>query len=96
MPFGAIIFPNGFGPLLPHGYEEYKKETGRDVLQDFLYCKPCHRLLLGNGIMGWENVRSDLDQVVGMRVKFAGWPIRWVKGDGPIVRLVAIVDEGGI
>jgi len=24
----------------------------------------------------------------------AGFPIRWVKGDGSIVRLVAIVDEG--
>jgi kynurenine formamidase len=27
-------------------------------------------------------------------VTIAGWPIRWVKGDGSIVRLVAIVDEG--
>ena len=44
--------------------------------------------------MGYENVGGDLDQVVGMRVTLAGFPIRWEKGDGSIVRLVAIVDEG--
>jgi kynurenine formamidase len=30
---------------------------------------------------------------VGRRVTIAGFPIRWTKGDGSIVRLVAIVDE---
>ena len=28
-----------------------------------------------------------------MRVTIAGFPIRWTKGDGSIVRLVAIIDE---
>jgi kynurenine formamidase len=93
-PLGTAIAPHGPGPLLPDVCEEYKKEKGRDVLEDFPYWEPCHRALLGNGIMGWENVGGDLDQVVGMRVTIAGWPIRWVKGDGSIVRLVAIVDEG--
>lgn len=93
-PLGTAIAPHGPGPLLPDVCEEYKKETGRDVLEDFPYWEPCHRILLGNGIMGWENVGGDLDQVVGMRVTIAGFPIRWVKGDGSIVRLVAIVDEG--
>jgi kynurenine formamidase len=64
------------------------------VLED----PPCReawdRALLGHGIMGWENVGDDLDQVVGMRVTIACFPIRWEKGDGSIVRLVAIVDEG--
>jgi kynurenine formamidase len=32
--------------------------------------------------------------VVGKRVMLAGFPIRWMKGDGSIVRLVAIVDSG--
>jgi kynurenine formamidase len=93
-PLGTAIAPHGPGPLLPDVCEEYKKETGRDVLEDFPHWEPCHKLLLGNGIMGWENVGGDLDQVVGMRVTIAGFPIRWVKGDGSIVRLVAIVDEG--
>ncbi len=93
-PLGTAIAPHGPGPLLPDVCEEYKKEKGRDVLEDFPYWEPCHRALLGNGIMGWENVGGDLDQVVGMRVTIAGFPIRWVKGDGSIVRLVAIVDEG--
>ena len=93
-PFGTAMAPHGPGPLLPDVCEEYKKETGHDVLIDFPYWEPCHRLLLGNGIMGWENVGGDLDQVVGMRVTIAGFPIRWVKGDGSLVRLVAIVDEG--
>jgi kynurenine formamidase len=44
--------------------------------------------------MGYENVGGDLDQVVGKRVTIAGFPIQWEKGDGSIVRVVAIVDEG--
>jgi len=93
-PLGTAIGPHGSGPLLPDVCEEYKQETGRDVKEDFPYWEPCHRALLGNGIMGWENVGGDIEQVVGMRVTIAGFPIRWVKGDGSIVRLVAIVDEG--
>jgi len=34
------------------------------------------------------------DKVTGTRCTFAGFPIRWMKGDGSIVRLVAIVDKG--
>jgi len=33
--------------------------------------------------------------VPGKRVTFAAFPWRWVKGDGCIVRLVAIVDPTG-
>jgi kynurenine formamidase len=33
--------------------------------------------------------------VTGKRVTFAAFPWRWVKGDGCIVRLVAIVDPSG-
>jgi hypothetical protein len=38
---------------------------------------------------------EDHDQVTGRRVTFAAFPWRWTKGDGCIVRLVAIVDPGG-
>jgi kynurenine formamidase len=93
-PFGTAIGPHGPGPLRPDVCAEYKRETGRDVKEDFPYWEPCHNLLLRNGIMGYENVGGNLDQVVGKRVTLAGFPIRWVKGDGSIVRLVAIVDEG--
>ena len=37
---------------------------------------------------------GDVDEVTGMRVTIAGWPIKWVGGDGSMVRMVAIVDEG--
>lgn len=93
-PLATAIGPHGPGPLRPDVCAEYKKETGRDVKEDFPEWEPCHRLLLGNGIMGWENVGGDIDMVTGKRVTIAGFPIRWVKGDGSIVRLVAIVDEG--
>jgi len=53
-----------------------------------------HNVLLRNGVMGYENVGGDLEKVTGKRVTFAGFPIRWMKGDGSIVRIVAIVDEG--
>jgi kynurenine formamidase len=93
-PLGTAIGPHGMvGPLRPDVCAEYKRETGHDVIQDFPYWEPCHNLLLRNGIMGFENVGGDIDQVLGKRVTIAGFPIRWEKGDGSIVRLVAIVEE---
>jgi kynurenine formamidase len=80
--------------LRPDVCAEYKKETGHDVIQDFPLWEPCHNILLRNGVMGYENVGGDLDKVTGKRCTFAGFPIRWMKGDGSIVRIVAIVDEG--
>ncbi|MGB0664088.1 MAG: cyclase family protein [Pontibacterium sp.] len=55
--------------------------------------EPCHKLMLGNGITGWENVGGDLEKVVGKRFKIMGFPIRWLEGDGSMVRLVAEIDE---
>ena len=55
----------------------------------------CTAFCWGNNIMGWENVGGDIDMVVGKRVTLAGFPIRWTKGDGSIVRLVAIADPKG-
>lgn len=44
--------------------------------------------------MGFENEGGDIDEVLGKRVvTLAGFPIRREKGDGSIVRLVAIVEE---
>lgn len=92
-PLGTAIGPHGSGPLCPWVLEEYRQLTGREVKDDFPYWEPCHRLLLRNGIVGFENVGGDIDQVLGKRVIIAGFPWRWTKGDGSIVRLVAIVED---
>jgi kynurenine formamidase len=81
-----------FNPSLRQN-EESEKEAGQGVKEDFRYWVPCHNLLLRNAIMGWEKVGNDLTRVVGKRCTIAGFPIRWEKGNGSIVRLVAILDE---
>jgi kynurenine formamidase len=45
------------------------------------------------GVMRYENVGGDLDKVTAKRCTFAGFPFRWIKGDGSIVRIVTIVEE---
>lgn len=92
-PLGTAIGPHGAGPLLPWILDEYRELTGREVKDDFPYWEPCHRALLSHGIVCYENVGGDIDEVVGKRVTMAGFPWRWVKGDGSIVRLVAILEE---
>jgi kynurenine formamidase len=54
-----------------------------------------HRILFSNGILGIENVGGDIDKVTGKRVTFSFFPIRWTRGDGCIIRLVAILDPAG-
>ena len=85
-------WPHG---LLPWACQEYKEATGRDVLEDFPLWEPCHRALLSHGIVGFENVGGDIDAVTGKRVTFAAFPWRWMKGDGCIIRLVAMLDPTG-
>ena len=72
-----------------------KWSEGRTWEQDFPEWEPVHRKLFSNGILGIENVGGDLDAVTGKRVTFAAFPWRWKKGDGCIVRLVAITDPTG-
>lgn len=94
-PLGTAIGPQPNGPLISGVLEEYKAHTGREAADDFPLWEPCHRHLLGNGIVGFENVGGQIDAVTGRRVTFAAFPWRWTKGDGCIVRLVAIVDPTG-
>ncbi len=54
-----------------------------------------HRILFKNGILGIENVGGDIDKVTGRRCTFAFFPWNWDRGDGCIIRLVAIVDPKG-
>lgn len=86
----------------PWLYEKYKKVTGRDILDDFpkQYDPPehpsleyAHNKLLMNGIGVIENVGGDIDEVSGMRVTLAAFPIKYWKGDGSFVRVVAILDD---
>jgi kynurenine formamidase len=92
-PLNTAIGPHGVGPLLKDVNEEYKRLHGHEVIEDFPEWEPCHKLLLCNGIMGFENVGGDIAKVVGKRVKIMGFPLRWYMGDGSIVRLVAEIDE---
>ena len=94
-PLGTAIGPQPNGPLIDGVLEEYKAHTGREAADDFPDWEPCHRALLGNGIVGFENVGGQIDAVTGKRVTFAAFPWRWTKGDGCIVRLVAMLDPSG-
>lgn len=94
-PLGTALGPQPNGPIIPGILEEYKAYTGREASDDFPEWEPCHRQLLGNGIVGFENVGGQIDAVTGKRVTFTAFPWRWINGDGCIVRLVAIVDPTG-
>jgi len=94
-PLGTAIGPQPNGPLIDGVLEEYRAYTGREAADDFPLWEPCHRHVLGNGIVGFENVGGQIDEVTGKRVTFAAFPWRWEKGDGCIVRLVAILDPTG-
>ena len=94
-PLGTAIGVQPNGPLIDGIADEYKAFSGNEITDDFPLWEPCHRHLLGNGIVGFENVGGEIDAVTGKRVTFAAFPWRWTKGDGCIVRLVAIVDPTG-
>jgi kynurenine formamidase len=80
-------------PLVPWVLEEYRKETGRDLYQDFPYWEPCHRILYTHGILGIENVGGDIDKVLGKRVTIIALPLKWHNGDGSMIRLIAIEEK---
>ena len=48
----------------------------------------------GSAVHG-RGAAGQIDLVTGKRVTFAAFPWRWTKGDGCIVRLVALVDPSG-
>jgi kynurenine formamidase len=95
-PLATAIGPQRNGPLHPHLKDEYFEWSGgRDWKDDFPEWEPVHRILFTNGILGIENVGGDIDKVTGKRCTFAYFPWNWDRGDGCIVRLVAIVDPDG-
>ena len=75
--------------------EEYKAHTGREAADDFPLWEPCHRHLLGNGIVGFENVGGADRRGDRQALHLRRLPLALEKGDGCIVRLVAILDPTG-
>ena len=93
--YGATDSPLWHYPLsqtMPWLDKEYRKETGRDPDKEYPEYEPCHRLLLRNGIVTYENAGGDIDQVTGQRCTIAGFPFRCELADGGMVRLVALVE----
>ena len=56
--------------------------------------EPCHKQMLGHGIVGVENLGGDLDKILpGKFFQFFCFPLRWYMGDGSMARCVAYIDE---
>ena len=55
--------------------------------------EPCHKMMLGHGIVGVENLGGDLDKVKNKRFRFFCFPLRWYLGDGSMARCAAEIDE---
>ena len=76
------------------GEQAYMKKYGElEKVSGWGTWEPCHKLLLGHGIVGIENLGGDLDKVVGKRFRFYCFPLRWYMGDGSMARCVAEIDE---
>ena len=93
-PLGTKIADHGPGPSHAYLNDEYRALTGRDILDDFPYWEPAHKIMLGAGIPGIENVGGELDAVTGQRCTFMAFPWRWPQGEGCVVRVIAVVDAG--
>ena len=91
-PLGTVLASHGPGPIQPFLNDEYKAETGRDILDDFPYWEPAHNILMTNGIPGIENIGGDIDKVTGKRCTFFAFPWRWPNGEGCALRVVAVID----
>lgn len=91
-PLGTKLVDHGPGPSHPHLFDEYREATGRDVMKDFPHWEPAHKIMMGAGIPGIENVGGELDLVTGKRCTFMCFPWRWHEGEGCVVRVIAVVD----
>jgi kynurenine formamidase len=80
-----------------HGKEAYDAKFGElEAIGQEGTWEPCHKYMLGHGIVGVENLGGDLDKVAGKRFRFYCFPIRWYMGDGSMVRCSAEIDEDDI
>ncbi len=77
-----------------HGKEAYDRKFGDlEAIGCWGTWEPCHKMMLGHGIVGVENLGGDLDKVSGKRFRFNCFPLRWYMGDGSMARCVAEIDE---
>jgi kynurenine formamidase len=77
-----------------YGKEAYTRKFGElEAIGCWGTWEPCHKMMLGHGIVGVENLGGDLDKVSGKRFRFNCFPIRWYMGDGSMARCVAEIDE---
>jgi kynurenine formamidase len=91
-PLGTRMDEHGPGPTHPHLMDEYREETGRDVMADFPDWEPAHKTMLIAGIPGIENVGGQLDEITGKRCTFMAFPWRMRQEDGCPIRIVAVID----
>jgi kynurenine formamidase len=91
-PLGTRMVEHGPGPTHPHLMDEYREETGRDVMADFPDWEPAHKTMLIAGIPGIENVGGQLDEITGKRCTFMAFPWRMRQEDGCPIRIVAVID----
>jgi kynurenine formamidase len=83
-----------FAYIKVFGQEAYDKKFGDlEAIGCWGTWEPCHKLMLGHGIVGVENLGGDLDKVSGKRFRFNCFPLRWYMGDGSMARCVAEIDE---
>jgi kynurenine formamidase len=86
-----------FAYIEVHGQAAYDKKYGElEKVSGWGTWEPCHKVLLGNGIVGVENLGGDLDKVTGKRFRFFCFPLRWYLGDGSMARCVAEIDENEV
>jgi len=79
------------------GMDKYMAEYGKlEKAGEWGTWEPCHKYMMGNGIVGIENLGGDLEKVVGKRFQFWCFPMRWYMGDGTMVRAVAEIDEADL
>ena len=87
----------------PFEKEYYVKYYGQEAYDEFYgpleaignwgTWEPCHKTMLGHGIVGVENLGGDLEKVCGKEFEFFCFPLRWYMGDGSMARCVARIDE---
>jgi kynurenine formamidase len=83
-----------FAYIKIYGKEAYARKFGElEAIGCWGTWEPCHKMMLGHGIVGVENLGGDLDKVSGKRFRFNCFPIRWYMGDGSMARCVAEIDE---
>ena len=78
-----------------HGQEAYDELYG-DLENIGIWgtWEPCHKEMLGHGIVGVENLGGDLDKIpAGVWFRFNCFPLRWYMGDGSMARCSAEIDE---